>query len=69
MSEDNVSGGRAQADREFRIAVVVAIAVLLLGQVLLVTGLGWVALLGIGLPGTVIALVLVRRWQRMSAAD
>jgi type III secretory pathway component EscR len=62
-------GGKAQADREFRLAVIVAVVVLLIGQVLLVTGLRWVALFGIALPGTIVALLLVRRWQRMAADD
>jgi type III secretory pathway component EscR len=69
MTHTPPPSGRAQADREFRVAIVVAIVVLLIGQVLLLTGLRWVALFGIALPGTVIALLLVRRWQRLGAGD
>lgn len=61
--------GKARADREFRIALVIAIALLAVGQVLLLTGLRWVAMFGIALPGTVVALLLVRRWQAMEAED
>jgi membrane protein implicated in regulation of membrane protease activity len=57
--------GKARANREFRIAVAVAIPLLAVGQILLFTGLRWVALFGIALPGTVVALLLVRRWQAM----
>jgi hypothetical protein len=44
----------------------VAVPLLALGQVLLLTNLRLVAILGIALPGTVGALVLARRWQRMA---
>lgn len=60
-------GGRAQADRELRIAVMVALPVLALGQVFLVLGWRWVAIGGIALPGTVAALLLARRWTRLAA--
>lgn len=60
-------GGRARADRELRIAVMVALPLLVVGQVLLLSGLRWVAIVGIALPGTVAGLVLARRWTRMSA--
>ena len=60
-------GGRAQADRELRIAVMVALPVLALGQVLLVLGLRWVAIGGIAVPGTIVALLLARRWTRLAA--
>lgn len=58
--------GREQADRELRIAIAVAIPVLIVGQVLLLTGWRWVALGLIGLPGTFAALLLARRWSHMS---
>lgn len=61
------SGGKAQADRELRIALAIALPLLVVGQVLLLTGLRWVALLGIALPGTVVALLLARRWQTMAS--
>lgn len=61
--------GKARADREFRIALAVAIPLLAVGQILLITGLRWVAMFGIALPGTVVALLLVRRWQSMAAED
>lgn len=61
--------GRARADRELRIALGVAVALLALGQVLLLTGLRWVAIFGIALPGTVVALLLARRWSAMAASD
>lgn len=44
----------------------VAVPLLVLGQVLLLTNLRLVAILGIALPGTVAAFVLARRWQRMT---
>lgn len=59
--------GRARADRELRIAVVVALVALAIGQVLVLTGHGPVALAAIGLPGTIAAVVLARRWQRMAS--
>lgn len=59
-------GGRAQADRELRRAVLVAVPVLLAGQLLLVVG-WWPVAVVIGLAGTAAALVLARRWARMSA--
>lgn len=59
--------GRARAERELRVAVVVAVVVLLIGQGLVLAGFGPLALVVIGLPGTVAALVLARRWQRMAA--
>jgi hypothetical protein len=61
--------GKARANREFRIALAVAIPLLAVGQILLFTGLRWVALFGIALPGTVVALLLVRRWQAMERHD
>jgi hypothetical protein len=61
--------GRARADRELRIALAVAVALLAVGQVLLLTGLRWVAIFGIALPGTVVALLLARRWSAMAAGD
>jgi hypothetical protein len=68
--DEHVGGGppsgRAQADRELRIALMVAVPLLALGQLLLLTNLRLVAILGIALPGTVGALVLARRWQRMA---
>jgi hypothetical protein len=60
-------GGKAQADRELRIALAVALPLLLVGQILLLTGLRWVALVGIALPGTAVALLLARRWQAMAS--
>ena len=62
-------GGRAQADRELRIAVMVALPLLAIGQVLLILGLRWVAIGGIAVPGTVAALFLARRWTRLAAGD
>lgn len=59
--------GRRRADRELRIALAVAIPLLAIGQILLLTGLRWVAIWGIALPGTAVALVLARRWQRMAS--
>lgn len=61
--------GRAQADWELRIAVMVALPLLALGQVLLVLGLRWVAIGGIAVPGTIVAVVLARRWTRLAAED
>jgi hypothetical protein len=61
--------GKARADRELRIALAIAIPLLAIGQVLLLTGLRWVAMFGIALPGTVVALVLARRWQAMASQD
>ena len=60
------TGGRAQAERELRVAVLVAIAVLLVGQGLVLAGLAPVALIAIGLPGTIVAVVLARRWTRLA---
>lgn len=60
-------GGRAQADRELRIALMVALPLLAIGQVLLLLGLRWVAIGGIAVPGTIAALVLARRWTRLAA--
>ena len=59
--------GRERADRELRIAVMVALPLLAVGQVLLLVGLRWVAIGGIAVPGTIAALVLARRWTRMAA--
>ena len=59
--------GRERADRELRIAVMVALPLLAVGQVLLLAGLRWVAIGGIAVPGTIAALVLARRWTRMAA--
>jgi hypothetical protein len=68
-SPDQPQSGKARANREFRIALAVAIPLLAVGQILLFTGLRWVALFGIALPGTVVALLLVRRWQAMERHD
>lgn len=62
-------GGRARADWEFRWALVIAVPVFVIGQVLLVTGLRWVALFGIALPGTAVAFALARRWSSLAAGD
>jgi hypothetical protein len=62
-------GGRARADWEFRWALVIAVPVFVIGQVLLVSGLRWVALFGIALPGTAAALALARRWTRLASGD
>ena len=62
-------GGRAQADRELRIALMVALPLLALGQVFLLLGWRWVAIGGIAVPGTIAALVLARRWTRLAAGD
>lgn len=59
--------GRRRADRELRIALAVAVPLLVIGQILLLTGLRWVAIWGIALPGTAVSLVLARRWQRMAS--
>ena len=67
--EPSRRGGRAQADRELRIALMVALPVLALGQLFLLLGWRWVAIGGIALPGTVAALLLARRWTRMAAGD
>jgi len=61
--------GRAQADRELRIALMVALPVLALGQLFLLLGWRWVAIGGIALPGTIAALLLARRWTRLAADD
>ena len=61
--------GRETADRELRIALMVAVPLLALGQVLLLTGLRVVAILGIALPGTIGAFFLARRWTRLAAED
>jgi len=66
---ENPMSGKAQANREFRIAIAVAIPLLAVGQILLLTGLRWVAMFGIALPGTVVALLLVRRWRALEASD
>lgn len=65
MSQSAPSG-REQADRELRIAIAIAIPLLILGQVLIFTGWRWVALGVIGLPGTFVALLLARRWTEMA---
>jgi type III secretory pathway component EscR len=67
--QDPPMSGKQRANREFRIAVAVAVVLLVVGQVLLFTGLRWVAMFGIALPGTVVAFLLVRRWQAMEAED
>lgn len=63
------AAGRARAERELRIAVVVALVALLVGQVLLLAGLGPVALLAVAVPGTAAGVVLARRWSRMAAGE
>lgn len=63
------AAGRARAERELRVAVVVALVALLVGQVLLLAGLGPVALLAVAVPGTAAGIVLARRWNRMAAGE
>jgi hypothetical protein len=61
--------GRQQADHELRLALMGAVPLLAIGQVLLLTGLRLVAILGIALPGTIGAFFLARRWTRLAADD
>lgn len=60
--------GRRQADRELRTAVLVAIPVLLVGQLALLAG-WWPVATVLAIGGTGAAFVLARRWSRMSAGD
>lgn len=64
-----MAAGRARAEHELRIAVVVGIVALLVGQVLLLAGLGPLALVLVAVPGTAAGLVLARRWSRMAAGE
>lgn len=61
------ASGRAQADRELRIALMVALPLLAIGQVLLLVGLAWVAIGGIAVPATTASVVLARRWTRLAS--
>lgn len=63
------AAGRARAERELRVSVVVALVALLVGQVLLLAGLGPVALLVVAVPGTAAGIVLARRWSRLAAGE
>lgn len=60
---------RARAEHELRVATIVALALLLVGQVLLLAGLGTIAVVVLAVPGTIAGVVLARRWQRMAAGD
>lgn len=57
--------GRAQADRELRTAVLVAIPVLVLGQLALLAG-WWPVAAVLALGGTFTAFLLARRWSGMA---
>ena len=64
--DDHAAEVRQQLDREWRLAMVLAVALLLVGQVLLVLGWWVLALLVVAVPGTAAAVVLLRRWKRLA---
>ncbi|MCC5953982.1 MAG: hypothetical protein JJU45_17950 [Acidimicrobiia bacterium] len=61
----SLARGRQQADREFRRAVIVAIGMVIIGQVFLTVGWWWAAMAFVALPGSVASVVLIRRWRRL----
>lgn len=70
LSERQVTrGNRDRAEHELRVATVVALALLLVGQILLLSGLGTLAVVALAAPGTAAGLVLALRWKRMAAGD
>jgi hypothetical protein len=70
LNEGDPAGCRRErAERELRVATIVALALLLVGQILLLAGLGTIAVVVLAVPGTIAGVVLARRWQRMAAGD